>query len=88
MMSSSGQRMNGHVLEVSEEAVTMDFNHPLAGEDLYFSGKVLGVRPASDEELAQALYGGGCGCGSGGCGDGGCGTEEHDHAHGGCGCGC
>jgi FKBP-type peptidyl-prolyl cis-trans isomerase SlyD len=88
MMSSSGQRMNGHVLEVTEEAVTMDFNHPLAGEDLYFTGKVLNVRPASDEELAQALYGGGCGCGSGGCGDEGCGTEEHDHAHGGCGCGC
>jgi len=96
MMSSNGQRLNGLVLEVNEEVVTMDFNHPLAGEDLYFAGKVMAVREASDEEVAQILSGsgGGCGCGSGGCGSGcgddscsddSCGTE---HSHGGCGCGC
>lgn len=88
MMSSNGQRMNGLVLEINDEVVKMDFNHPLAGEDLFFSGKVIGVREASDEEVAQILSGGGgCGCGSGGdcstsdCGDGSCGTES-----GGCGC--
>jgi FKBP-type peptidyl-prolyl cis-trans isomerase SlyD len=86
MMSSNGQRMNGLVLEVNDEVVKMDFNHPLAGEDLFFSGKVIGVREASDEEVAQILSGGagGCGCGdSGSCGDnnGSCGTEG-----GGCGC--
>ncbi|WP_319228038.1 hypothetical protein [Draconibacterium orientale] len=66
-------------------------NHPLAGEDLFFAGKVIDVREASDEEVAQILSGGGgCGCGSGGgcstdsCGDGSCGTESG----GGCGCGC
>ena len=75
----------------------MDFNHPLAGEDLFFAGKVMAVREASDEEVAQILSGsgGGCGCGSGGgcgsgcgddsCGDDSCGTES---SHGGCGCGC
>lgn len=95
MMSSNGQRLNGLVLEINHENIKMDFNHPLAGEDLYFAGKVLEVREASDEELAQILSGGGCGCGSGsgGCGDGGCGDEhehehhEHSHGHGGCGCG-
>src|SRR5690554_3781902 len=72
MMSSNGQRLNGQVLHIDDEIVKMDFNHPLAGEDLYFTGKVLGVREPSDEELAQYLSGGGCGCGSGGgCGDGG-----------------
>ncbi len=89
MMSSNGQRMNGLVLEITEEIVKMDFNHPLAGEDLFFAGKVIGVREASDEEVAQILSGGagGCGCGSGGgcstddCGDGSCGPES-----GGCGC--
>ena len=88
MMSSNGQRLNGQVLHIDDEIVKMDFNHPLAGEDLYFKGKVLGVRQPSDEELAQYLSGGGCGCGSGGgCGDGDC--ETHDHSHsGGCGCGC
>lgn len=98
MMSSNGQRLNGLVLEVNDEVVKMDFNHPLAGEDLFFAGKVLEVREASDEEVAQILSGGGggCGCGSGGCGcgDESCSTEEHEHAHegscgsGGCGCGC
>lgn len=91
MMSSNGQRLNGLVLEVNDEIVKMDFNHPLAGEDLFFAGKVVEVREASDEEVAQILSGGGgCGCGSGGecstdgCGDGSCGTESG----GSCGCGC
>ncbi|WP_372947174.1 peptidylprolyl isomerase [Mariniphaga sp.] len=86
MMSSNGQRLNGLVLEINHENIKMDFNHPLAGEDLFFAGKVLEVREASDEELAQILSGGGCGCGSGGCGDDGCGDHHHDHNHG-CGCG-
>jgi len=88
MMSSNGQRLNGLVLEVTDETVKMDFNHPLAGEDLYFKGKVVEVREASDEEVAQILSGGGgCGCGShdgGGCGSGSCGSDSG----GGCGCGC
>jgi FKBP-type peptidyl-prolyl cis-trans isomerase SlyD len=41
MMTGDGQRLNGIVLEVSEQAVKMDFNHPLAGEDLHFQGEVL-----------------------------------------------
>ncbi len=32
-----GTKLTLHVLEVGEDAVTMDANHPLAGEDLYFS---------------------------------------------------
>lgn len=93
MMSSNGQRMNGLVKDVNDDNVVMDFNHPLAGEDLYFSGQIVGVREASDEEVAQILSGGsdgGCGCGSGG---GGCGSScddghEHEHSHSGGGCGC
>jgi FKBP-type peptidyl-prolyl cis-trans isomerase SlyD len=96
MMSSNGQRLNGMVLEVNEDVITMDFNHPLAGEDLFFAGKVMAVREASDEEVAQILSGsgGGCGCGSGGgcgsgCGDDSCSDEScsTEHSHGGCGCG-
>ena len=91
MMSSNGQRLNGLVLEVSDETIKMDFNHPLAGEDLFFAGKVLSVREASDEEVAQILSGGGCGCGSGGCDTSGCDDGScgpNDGAAGGCGCGC
>ncbi|WP_339735193.1 FKBP-type peptidyl-prolyl cis-trans isomerase [uncultured Sunxiuqinia sp.] len=93
MMSASGQRMNGLVLEITDEIVKMDFNHPLAGEDLFFKGKVLEVREATDEEIAATVQGG-CGCGSGGsCNDGGCGCEDESCATegasaGGCGCGC
>lgn len=90
MMSSNGQRLNGIVLEVANDTVKMDFNHPLAGEDLFFSGKVIEVREASDAEVAEILSGGsgGCGCGSHdhdhGCSSGSCGTD----GGGGCGCGC
>lgn len=80
MMSTSGQRMNGLVLDVNDENIKMDFNHPLAGESLFFKGDVLEVREATDEEIA-ATVSGGCGCGSGGCDDGGCGDGD-----GGCGC--
>lgn len=75
MMDSLGRRLQGRIVEIGEDEVRMDFNHPLAGKDLYFSGEVLGVRDATDEEL-EALRShkcGGChGCGS----DGGCGGGE------------
>lgn len=75
MMDSLGRRLQGQIVEIGEDEVRMDFNHPLAGKDLYFSGEVIGVRDATDEEL-EALRShkcGGChGCGS----DGGCGGGE------------
>jgi len=90
MMSAHGQRMDGVVVSVAGETVTMDFNHPLAGEDLHFTGEILEVREASAEELSAAYNSGGCGCGSGGgcgsgCGDSGCGDSESAS---GCGSGC
>lgn len=92
MMSAHGQRMDGIVVSVEGETVTMDFNHPLAGEDLHFTGAIVEVRPATEEELSAAYSTGGCGCGSGGCGDGGCGDggcgEKAEGAGCGSGCGC
>ncbi|MDD2380516.1 MAG: FKBP-type peptidyl-prolyl cis-trans isomerase [Mariniphaga sp.] len=89
MMSSSGQRLNGQVLNIGEEVVKTDFNHPLAGEDLYFTGRVTEVRDATEEELAALLATGGCGCGSEGCDDEGCCSGDHENDQGcGCGCGC
>jgi FKBP-type peptidyl-prolyl cis-trans isomerase SlyD len=80
MMSSNGQRMQGLVVSVDENTVKMDFNHPLAGEDLHFTGEILEVRDATEEELKSAYSAGcGCGCGSDGCESGDCGS-------GGCGC--
>jgi len=51
MVDSSGNRLNGVVVELKEDTVVMDFNHPLAGDDLYFSGTVVDVREAMPEEL-------------------------------------
>lgn len=39
------------VLEVSDDEVTVDGNHPLAGKTLTFNCEVTGVRPATAEEL-------------------------------------
>ena len=53
MVDNEGNRMQGLIEEVTEEHVRMDFNHPLAGHDLHFTGEVLEVRHATDEELAH-----------------------------------
>ena len=88
MMSTNGQRMNGLVLEVNDDFIKMDFNHPLAGEDLFFQGDVLEVRDATDEEIAATVQGG-CGCGSGGCDEEACSDESCAPGDkGSCGCGC
>ncbi|MBE6299985.1 MAG: FKBP-type peptidyl-prolyl cis-trans isomerase [Bacteroidales bacterium] len=73
MINSDGDRFNGSVLEVRENTVIMDFNHPLAGEELHFVGEVLLVRDATEEELNPKHSCGGCsGCHGGDCGDGNC----------------
>lgn len=80
MMTQDGYRINGVVEEVTDDKVKMDFNHPLAGKDVRFKGKVTLVRDATPEEL-QPAQGCGCGCDHDSCGDG-----DHDHC--GCGDGC
>ena len=71
MMDSQGNRMMGSVLEVQEDVVVMDFNHPLAGETLYFNGEVIDVHEPTEEEIqALSQEDGCCGCdsdGNGGC---------------------
>ena len=72
MQDSEGNKLMGSIVEVKDNIVLMDFNHPLAGETLHFTGNIMEVRDAAPEEIA-ALFtqdGGGCsGCGDSGCGD-------------------
>ena len=79
MMTADGYRINGVVEEVTDTHVKMDFNHPLAGKDVRFKGKIIVVRDATPEEL-QPVHGCGCGCDHNDCGDDcGCGHDS-------CGC--
>lgn len=83
MMTADGYRINGVVTEVTDKEVKMDFNHPLAGKDVRFKGKIITVRDATPEEL-QPAHGCGCGCDHDSCGDG-CGDSCGCHDDG-CGC--
>jgi FKBP-type peptidyl-prolyl cis-trans isomerase SlyD len=53
MSDNEGNQMNGKVVSFNNEFVTMDFNHPLAGQVLHFSGEVVEVREASPDELSH-----------------------------------
>lgn len=53
MMDDHGHQFQGLVVEVNNEAVVMDFNHPMAGKELNFSVTVVNVRSATAEELAH-----------------------------------
>ena len=64
------------VTKVTDEQITVDGNHELAGKELFFEVEIIDIRDPSEEEL-QALEGG-CGCGGscgGSCGSG-CGGCE------------
>ena len=53
MSDRDGNRLDGRVVALNGENVKMDFNHPLAGQNLHFSGEVMEVREASEEELSH-----------------------------------
>ena len=66
MMSQSGEVVQGVVKEVKKDSVLMDFNHPMAGKTLHFTGSVVNVREATPEELENGLKrncGDECSCG-------------------------
>ena len=60
------------VIDVTDDEVTVDGNHPLAGLDLSFDVDILDVRTATEEELAHGhIHAEGESCSS----------NEHDHSH-------
>ncbi|MDD2634525.1 MAG: peptidylprolyl isomerase [Bacteroidales bacterium] len=44
-----------NVKEIKEESVIVDFNHPLAGQQLTFDYEVLEKRPATDDDLKAIM---------------------------------
>ena len=55
MLSGDGSVVQGTVKEVKPDSVLMYFNHPMAGKTLHFTGSVVSVRDASEEELQHGL---------------------------------
>ncbi|MBS1652316.1 MAG: FKBP-type peptidyl-prolyl cis-trans isomerase [Bacteroidetes bacterium] len=53
MNDADGNALVGHVVEITDDSVIMDFNHPLAGYDLHFIGEILNVRSATAEEISH-----------------------------------
>jgi FKBP-type peptidyl-prolyl cis-trans isomerase SlyD len=50
VQNQAGQPMYARIDTVGDKTVRLDFNHPLAGKELHFSVKVVGLRDATDEE--------------------------------------
>jgi len=78
-MTLYGQTPDGQTIAVTvkdfdDQKVIIDYNHPLAGEELTFDVKVVSKREATPEEALTGQVGGGDAhgghCGSGNCGCG------------------
>lgn len=86
LVNADGMRFQGLVLELKDNTVIIDLNHPLAGKDLHFKGQVVTMRDATNEEIQALINHEGCNCGGdceGGC-EGGCGGHHHEHGEGCC----
>ncbi len=53
MEDQEGNPHRGKVMDIGEDKVKMDFNHPLAGMDLHFKGEVVRRREPTPEEITQ-----------------------------------
>ena len=53
LQDNHGNQFRARVTEVSDAGVTVDLNHPMAGQDLHFKGQILNVREATPEELSH-----------------------------------
>jgi FKBP-type peptidyl-prolyl cis-trans isomerase SlyD len=62
MQDTSGNKLTGTVMVITKDSVKMDFNHPLAGNRLFFKGEIINIREATDDELhhGHAHYSGSC----------------------------
>ena len=87
LQNEDGNRFYGRIVEIGEEKVKVDLNHPLAGETLHFEGKVVENREATNEEVQQLIkhMTGGCsGCGGNCHGD--CNSDCGSQGNFDCGC--
>lgn len=83
LVNEDGLRFQGEVVEVGENKVIIDLNHPLSGLSLHFIGQIVESRPATEKEIEamiKLMNGDECHCG---CHDDNCDCQhdEHDCSH-------
>ena len=83
MNTVDGQVVNAQILEISKDKVTIDLNHPLAGENLHFVGEIIDLRDVTPAELDALRHPHKCGGCHGSCNSS-CG-DSCDSCGGGCG---
>jgi len=69
MTTTDGQVVNAQVCEITDKTVTIDLNHPLAGENLHFVGSILNIRDVTPRELEAIRHPHKCGHCLGNCED-------------------
>ena len=89
MQNEQGDQFVARVKNISDDKVTLDLNHPLAGKSLNFVGSIVENRDATEQEISSLIKrlstgcGGFGGCGGGDC-DGGCEGGCGENGCGGC----
>ena len=53
LQDNHGNHFQGQVVSIAEDSVIVDLNHPMAGQELHFKGKIVNVRAATPEELSH-----------------------------------
>jgi peptidylprolyl isomerase len=68
LTTPDGRQVPARIADVDDDQVTVDLNHPLAGQALTFDIEVVGISPTATQQPAGC--GGGCSCDSekSGCG--------------------
>ncbi len=64
---ANGNHMPAEIVDVGENEVTLDMNHPLAGKTLYFDFKIIAINDQPQMAQCGPDCGGGDGCSDPGC---------------------
>jgi len=60
LTAPNGQQIPAQISEVTDEKITLDLNHPLAGQSLTFEVEVVGINDAPTQASACGSCGSGC----------------------------
>jgi len=67
LQTPEGKQMPAQITHLDDEKLSVDLNHPLAGESLTFEIEVVGISNPQTQSRAGCGCGSGCDCSSGSC---------------------